>query len=153
VGWRSDFSAAEIRAAAPFAGPAAAVLNPEPAWTGCITCPASSIQGGFMKLNSEDLMVIRGGTGPSSGITTVEAHRVSAVMHIACASASAADSPHDEHAAGVFIVHASPDASSLEAWVPVQRSYDSIRLLGDTGVLTVGVHDLGWVVYDWVPGP
>ena len=50
-----------------------------------------------------------------------------------------------------------PDAAgaavSLETWVPLWRSTDSLRLLGESGVLQVGVNDLGWVVYDWIPGP
>lgn len=41
----------------------------------------------------------------------------------------------------------------LEAWAPVLRSGDSLNLLGGPGVVLVGVNELGWVVYDWVPGP
>lgn len=33
------------------------------------------------------------------------------------------------------------------------RDFDSLRLTGHAGVVQVGVNDLGWVVYDWFPGP
>lgn len=44
-------------------------------------------------------------------------------------------------------------ASGLEVWTPLLRSGDSLNLLGGSGVVLVGVNELGWVVYDWVPGP
>ena len=44
-------------------------------------------------------------------------------------------------------------AGNLETWLPLWRSTDSLSLLGESGVLQVGVNDLGWVVYDWIPGP
>lgn len=44
-------------------------------------------------------------------------------------------------------------AASLDVWTPLFRSTDSACLLGQGGVLKVGVNDLGWVVYDWIPGP
>ena len=44
-------------------------------------------------------------------------------------------------------------ATSLDVWMPLFRSTDSACLLGEGGVLKVGVNDLGWVVYDWIPGP
>jgi hypothetical protein len=40
-----------------------------------------------------------------------------------------------------------------EGLMALFRSSDSVSLLGETGVITVGVNDLGWVVYDWAPGP
>lgn len=43
--------------------------------------------------------------------------------------------------------------SGLEVWTPLLRSGDSLNLLGGPGVVLVGVNELGWVVYDWVPGP
>jgi hypothetical protein len=43
--------------------------------------------------------------------------------------------------------------SGLEVWMPLLRSADSLDLLGGSGVVLVGVNELGWVVYDWVPGP
>jgi len=43
--------------------------------------------------------------------------------------------------------------SGLEVWTPLLRSGDSLNLLGGSGVVLVGVNELGWVVYDWVPGP
>jgi hypothetical protein len=51
---------------------------------------------------------------------------------------------------------AQPWPSSIagaEGLMPLFRSSDSMPLLGETGVITVGVNDLGWVVYDWAPGP
>jgi hypothetical protein len=43
--------------------------------------------------------------------------------------------------------------SGLEVWTPLLRSADSLNLLGGSGAVLVGVNELGWVVYDWVPGP
>lgn len=41
-----------------------------------------------------------------------------------------------------------PEASAL--WT---RLHDSAALPGTPAVLKVGVNDLGWVVYEWAPGP
>ncbi len=43
--------------------------------------------------------------------------------------------------------------SGLEMWMPLSRNRDSLDLLGESGVMLVGVNELGWVVYDWIPGP
>lgn len=33
------------------------------------------------------------------------------------------------------------------------RDFDSLSLGSSPGVVRVGVNELGWVVYDWIPGP
>jgi hypothetical protein len=47
----------------------------------------------------------------------------------------------------------STDPSFLGANLDGLRDFDSLRLSGHAGVVQVGVNDLGWVVYDWFPGP
>jgi hypothetical protein len=133
-----------------------------------------------MRFNTKELMVIRGGsiaspefTPQAEGVATAllrftrEAHgqpkessraevlRFDGTSAEWTVSASFGDemvlqaawraSPSQPEGAGA--------AMSLETWVPLWRSTDSLRLLGESGVLQVGVNDLGWVVYDWIPGP
>lgn len=40
-----------------------------------------------------------------------------------------------------------------ESWIPLGRDFDSLQLPPSAGILFVGVNELGWVVYDWTPGP
>lgn len=49
--------------------------------------------------------------------------------------------------------HALQFNGAIESWMPLSKDYDSLRLLSDAGLLIVGTNDLGWVVYDWIPGP
>lgn len=68
----------------------------------------------------------------------------SARMRMACAIDTLFEPGDDEGEGG---------PSGLEMWMPLSRSSDSLNLLGESGVILVGVNELGWVVYDWVPGP
>ncbi len=48
----------------------------------------------------------------------------------------------------------SPDVEAGAGVFPAGlRDFDSLALIGTPGVLQVGVNELGWVVYDWIPGP
>jgi len=70
-------------------------------------------------------------------------------MRIARAAATGATSAPEPLA----IADLGQTPQGLEVWMPMARSQDSLHLLGESGVLMVGVNDLGWVVYDWTPGP
>ncbi|MFM8795507.1 MAG: hypothetical protein ACKOFK_01915 [Betaproteobacteria bacterium] len=94
-----------------------------------------------------------------------------ALMRIACATSGADPDPGTDPSADapdglpsesdldtsavepLAIAALGQTPSGLEVWTPVLRSGDSLNLLGGPGVVLVGVNELGWVVYDWVPGP
>lgn len=85
-----------------------------------------------MKAKAKDLMVIQGGSfdSPPQAVLQLQA------VPIDVTPAAPIEGP-----------------GGLEAWMPLFRSTDSASLLGESGVIRVGVNDLGWVVYDWMPGP
>lgn len=94
-----------------------------------------------MKLNFPDFTVIHGGTAASSDTHALPPQ---------------ARGPQGQALSPTTATEGAPwsgSTGSLEGLMPLFRSSDSMPLLGETGVITVGVNDLGWVVYDWAPGP
>ena len=94
-----------------------------------------------MKLKFLDLTVIQGGAAASSDINPVLPQPGGLRDQAQPQSALDAAQPWTASITGA------------EGLMPLFRSSDSVALLGETGVITVGVNDLGWVVYDWAPGP
>lgn len=94
-----------------------------------------------MKLKFLDLTVIQGGAAASSDINPVLPQPGGLRDQAQPQSALDAAQPWTASITGP------------EGLMPLFRSSDSMPLLGETGVITVGVNDLGWVVYDWAPGP
>lgn len=102
-----------------------------------------------MKLKFLDLTVIHGAATASSDTHAPlpQPRSLQGQAHSPSQAQSPSPSPIDELA---------PWPGSMagpEGLMALFRSSDSVSLLGETGVITVGVNDLGWVVYDWAPGP
>jgi len=94
-----------------------------------------------MKFKFHDLSVIHGGVAASSDVNPVSSQAV----------LPGPDARNDSISVAAEWGAASP--GDLEAPALQFRSFDSLPLLGESGVIRVGVNDLGWVVYDWAPGP
>ena len=123
-----------------------------------------------MKFKQEEPMVIKGSAMAQPGVAASTG--VSAVMRVMVGSA---DSGVDQGLAVATAAHPQPIHAlvsvaqgqgvpahqpsamvfngAIESWMPLPREYDSLRLLPDAGLLLVGTNDLGWIVYDWIPGP
>jgi hypothetical protein len=102
-----------------------------------------------MKLKFLDLTVIHGAATASSDTNAPlpQPRSLQGQAQSPSQAPSPSPSPIDELA---------PWPASMagpEGLMALFRSSDSVSLLGETGVITVGVNDLGWVVYDWAPGP
>jgi hypothetical protein len=121
--------------------------------------PSHLDQGVAMKYKRPDFILIKGGFDPRHSGSVDPVHADSAAtpstpvpptqLHTAAwavgANSACASLPPD--------APASTDPSILGTGLQGLREFDSLRLTGHAGVLQVGVNDLGWVVYDWFPGP
>jgi hypothetical protein len=137
--------------------------------------PAGLLQGEFMNQPHLTITVIHSAPAPEAQAAPAGHHHpwpalphpaASVLMRIACAT-EAGFEPGEDHFEGdpstdglddsaaqlLEIAALGQTTNGLEMWMPLTRSRDSLNLLGESGVMVVGVNELGWVVYDWVPGP
>jgi hypothetical protein len=121
--------------------------------------PSHHDQGVAMKYKRQDFILIKGGSatqvpGSVEPLRTDQSEVPSSASQIPSAPTAAMDcSAHIPWAAVQQDAPAFHDPSISGAALHGLREFDSFRMTGDAGVVQVGVNDLGWVVYDWVPGP
>lgn len=112
-----------------------------------------------MKYKRQDFILIKGGSAPNvpgsvEPLRTDPSEAPSSASPIPSTPTAAMDrSAHLLWASVQQDAPASNDPSILCAVLHGLREFDSLRLTGHAGVVQVGVNDLGWVVYDWFPGP
>ena len=123
-----------------------------------------------MKFKTKGLMVIQGGSIGSTAFTPNADIDATALLRIQTPAGTPPGGPVGVPGGGaatagaLMVLLSAPPvgprnpesghaASNLESWWPLFRSTDSLDLLGESGVMRVGINDLGWVVYDWAPGP